>query len=51
MFQKFIPQISKGDKRVFIINGKIKGAISRLAKKRQHTFKYEQGSIRKKNRD
>ena len=22
MFQKFIPQISKGDKRVFIINGK-----------------------------
>ena len=24
MFQKFIPQISKGDKRVFIINGKIK---------------------------
>ncbi len=33
MFQKFIPQISKGDKRVFIINGKIKGAISRLPKK------------------
>ena len=24
MFQKFIPHISKGDKRVFIINGKIK---------------------------
>ena len=33
MFQKFIPQISKGDKRVFIINGKVKGAISRLPKK------------------
>ena len=32
MFQKFIPQISKGDKRVFIINDKIKGAISRLPK-------------------
>ena len=33
MFQKFIPQISKGDKRIFVINGKIKGAISRLPKK------------------
>ena len=33
MFQKFIPQILKGDKRVFIINGQIKGAISRLPKK------------------
>tara|TARA_B100001063_G_C16704406_1_gene524377 strand:- start:77 stop:997 length:921 start_codon:yes stop_codon:yes gene_type:complete len=32
MFQKFIPQISKGDKRIFIINGKVKGAISRLPK-------------------
>ena len=33
MFQKFIPQILKGDKRVFIINGQIQGAISRLPKK------------------
>ncbi len=33
MFQKFVPQILKGDKRVFIINGQIKGAISRLPKK------------------
>ena len=32
MFQKFIPQILKGDKRIFIINGKIKGAISRKPK-------------------
>ena len=32
MFQKFIPQISKGDKRIFIINGKVKGAISRIPK-------------------
>ena len=31
--QKFIPKISKGDKRVFIINGKIKGSISRIPKK------------------
>ena len=33
MFQKFIPQIFKGDKRIFIIDGKVKGAISRLPKK------------------
>tara|TARA_B100000780_G_C20728978_1_gene289666 strand:- start:32 stop:547 length:516 start_codon:yes stop_codon:yes gene_type:complete len=32
IFQKFLPKISKGDKRVFIINGKIKGAISRIPK-------------------
>ena len=33
MCQKFLPKISKGDKRVFIINGKIAGAISRVPKK------------------
>ena len=33
MCQKFLPKISKGDKRVFIINGKIVGAISRIPKK------------------
>tara|TARA_B100000767_G_scaffold193188_1_gene180307 strand:- start:93 stop:1013 length:921 start_codon:yes stop_codon:yes gene_type:complete len=32
MFQKFIPQISQGDKRIFIINGVVKGAISRIPK-------------------
>ena len=32
MLQQFIPQISYGDKRVFIINGKVKGAISRIPK-------------------
>ena len=32
MCQKFLPKISKGDKRVFIINGKICGAISRIPK-------------------
>ena len=31
--QKFIPNVSKGDKRVFLINGKICGAISRVPKK------------------
>ena len=33
MCQKFLPKISKGDKRVFIINGKTCGAISRIPKK------------------
>ncbi len=32
-FQKFLPAVSKGDKRVFIIKGKIVGAISRIPKK------------------
>ncbi len=33
MCQKYLSKISKGDKRVFLINGKIKGAISRIPKK------------------
>lgn len=33
MCQKFLPNINKGDKRVFIINGKVCGAISRIPKK------------------
>tara|TARA_B100000902_G_scaffold219242_1_gene208278 strand:- start:16 stop:942 length:927 start_codon:yes stop_codon:yes gene_type:complete len=33
MCQKFLPKISNGDKRVFLINGKIYGAISRIPKK------------------
>ncbi len=32
-FQKFLPGVSEGDKRVFIIKGKIVGAISRVPKK------------------
>ena len=32
MCQKFLPKITKGDKRVFLINGKICGAISRVPK-------------------
>ena len=31
--QKYLPRISKGDKRVFLINGKVMGAISRVPKK------------------
>ncbi len=33
MCQKFLPKINNGDKRVFIINGKIAGVISRIPKK------------------
>ncbi len=33
MCQKFLPKIKDGDKRVFIINGKVCGAISRIPKK------------------
>ena len=32
MCQKYLPKINKGDKRVFIIDGKIFGAISRIPK-------------------
>ena len=32
MCQKYLPKINKGDKRVFIIDGKIVGAISRIPK-------------------
>ena len=32
MCQKFLPKISEGDKRVFLINGRVCGAISRVPK-------------------
>ena len=31
--QEYLPQIKKGDKRVFLINGKVSGVISRVPKK------------------
>ena len=33
MCQKYLPKIKEGDKRVFLINGKVRGAISRIPKK------------------
>ena len=33
MCQKYLSKINKGDKRVFLINGKVRGAISRIPKK------------------
>jgi glutathione synthase len=50
MFQKFIPQISQGDKRIFIINGKVKGAISRIPKQGSILSNMSKGASAKKIR-
>jgi len=47
MCQKYLPKISKGDKRVFIINGKICGAISRVPKKGSFLSNMSKGAIAK----
>jgi len=43
MVQKFLPGITKGDKRVFIINGMIKGAIKRIPSKNSILSNLSQG--------
>ena len=43
MVQTFLPGIKKGDKRVFIINGKIKGAIKRIPSKNSILSNLSQG--------
>jgi glutathione synthase len=48
VIQKFIPQISKGDKRIFIINGKVKGAISRIPKQGSILSNMSKGAKAKK---
>jgi len=48
MFQKFIPEISKGDKRVFIINGKVKGVISRSPRRGSILSNMSKGASAKK---
>ena len=47
MCQKYLPKISKGDKRVFLINGKICGAISRIPKKGSYLSNMSKGAIAK----
>ena len=47
MFQKFLKNISKGDKRVFIINGKVCGAISRVPKKGSYLSNMSKGAVPK----
>ena len=46
--QKYLPKISKGDKRVFLINGKICGAISRVPRKGSYLSNMSKGAIAKK---
>ncbi len=43
MVQKFLPQIKLGDKRVFIIDGKVKGAIKRVPKEKSIISNLSQG--------
>ncbi len=43
MVQKYLPSIKYGDKRVFIINGKVKGAIKRIPKKGSNLANISQG--------
>jgi len=45
MCQKFLPKISKGDKRVFLINGKVCGAISRVPKQGSFLSNMSKGAI------
>ncbi|MDC3007240.1 glutathione synthase [Candidatus Pelagibacter sp.] len=47
MCQKYLPEISKGDKRVFLINGKICGAISRVPKKGSYLSNMSKGASAK----
>jgi len=45
MCQKFLPKIKFGDKRVFLISGKICGAISRVPKKGSFLSNMSKGAI------
>ena len=47
MCQKYLPKISKGDKRVFLINGKICGAISRVPQKGSYLSNISKGATAK----
>ncbi len=43
--QRYLPKISKGDKRVFLINGKVVGAISRVPKKGSYLSNMSKGAL------
>ena len=45
MCQKYLPKISNGDKRVFLINGKVVGAISRVPKKGSFLSNMSKGAM------
>ena len=44
MCQKYLSKINKGDKRVFLINGKVTGAISRVPKKGSYLSNLSKGA-------
>ena len=48
IFQKYIAKISRGDKRIFIINGKVMGAISRIPRKGSILSNMSKGAYAKK---
>jgi len=50
MFQKFLPKVSKGDRRVFIINGKNKGSITRVPKQGSILSNMGKGATAKLNK-
>ena len=45
MCQKYLPKIYKGDKRVFLINGKVVGVISRVPKKGSFLSNLSKGAM------
>ena len=47
MCQKYLPKISEGDKRIFVINGKICGAISRVPQKGSYLSNMSKGATAK----
>ena len=47
MCQKYLPKISEGDKRVFLINGKICGAISRVPQQGSYLSNMSKGATAK----
>ena len=47
MCQKYLPKINKGDKRVFLIDGKICGAISRVPQKGSYLSNMSKGATAK----
>ena len=47
MCQKYLSKISKGDKRVFLINGKVCGVISRVPKKGSFLSNMSKGAVAK----
>ena len=47
MCQKYLAKISEGDKRVFLINGKVCGAISRVPRKGSYLSNMSKGAVAK----